>query len=94
MGPDIGIEIDYLDAYPDEIVVWATQFFDQKLALYRVSLKDGSLVDSRVIHDNTILCADCMSMEDLNGDGKKELLLYMDEKDGSGKDRRKQAFSD
>ena len=83
MGPDIGIEIDRLEAYPDEIVVWATQFFDQKLALYRVSTKDGSLVDSRIIDDTTILSAYSVSMEDLNGDGKKELLINNHEKDAT-----------
>ena len=44
-GPDIGFEIDRIEAYPNEIIVWAAQFFDQKIALYRVSTQDGSLVD-------------------------------------------------
>ena len=80
-GPDVGIEIDTFSQYRDEIVVFAAQFFDQKLALYRVSTKDGSLVDSRTIDDTTILDAYSVALVDLNGDGNKELLVNNHEKD-------------
>lgn len=43
-----------MPAYSGEIVVWAAQFFDENLAVYRVSLTDGTLVDSREIDSNTI----------------------------------------
>merc|ERR1712113_142635 len=32
-GPDVGIEIDTFSQYKDEIVVFASQFFDKKLGL-------------------------------------------------------------
>jgi len=53
-GPDVFTSIDVMAAYPNEIVVWAPQFFDETLAVYRVSTTDGSLVAKRVIDDNTI----------------------------------------
>lgn len=44
-GPDVGIEVEVdTKFYKDEVVVFATQFFDEKVALYRVSTKDGTLV--------------------------------------------------
>ena len=81
-GPDVGIEVEINTTwYRDEVVVFATQFFDQKVALYRVSTKDGSLVGSRTIDDSTILDAYSVALVDLNGDGKKELLVNNHEKD-------------
>jgi len=53
-GPDVGIEADFFAQYPNEIVVFAAQFFDQQLGLYRVSLIDGTLVDSRAIDTTTL----------------------------------------
>lgn len=79
-GPDVGIEVEF-DMYKNEIVVFAAQFFDEKLAVYRVSTKDGSLVDSRTIDDTTILSAYSVALVDLNGDGKKELLCNNHETD-------------
>jgi hypothetical protein len=81
-GPDVGIEADFLPQYPGEVVVFAAQFFDQKLGLYRVSLADGSLIDSRII-DSTTLSAYSVQMVDLNSDGKKELLMNNHEKDNT-----------
>ena len=83
MGPDTAFEIDRLDAYPHEIIVWAAQSADNKLSLYRVSTKTGFLVDSRVIDDSTILAANSVSMVDLNGDGKNELLISSQEQGSS-----------
>lgn len=79
-GPDVDIEAVMMDQYPGEIVVFAAQFFDEKLGVYRVSLKDGSLVESRII-DSTTLHAYSVQLVDLNGDGKKELLMNNHEKD-------------
>ena len=56
-GPDVGTEVHTFNQFRDEIVVFASEFFDEKVAFYRVSLKDGSLVDSRIIDDTTILNA-------------------------------------
>lgn len=41
-GPDVGIWIDETES-KNSIVVYATQFFDRKLAMYQVSTKDGTL---------------------------------------------------
>lgn len=69
-----------MDQYPNEVVVFAAQFFDEKLGVHRVSLKDGSLVESRII-DDTTLHAYSVQLVDLNGDGKKELMMNNHEKD-------------
>lgn len=64
-----------MDQYPGELVVFAAEFFNEKLSFYRVSLTDGSLVDSRIIDDSTILAAYSVALVDLNNDGKKQLLV-------------------
>ena len=51
--------------------MWASQYFDEALGVYRVSLTDGSLIDSRIIDDKEILHAYSAGLVDLNGDGKK-----------------------
>ena len=38
-------------------------------------MTDGTLVDSRIIDDSTILAAYSIALVDLNGDGNKELLV-------------------
>jgi len=60
-----------LPQYPGEVIVWASQYFDEALGVYRVSLKDGSLVDKRVVDDKEIGFAYAAELVDLNGDGKK-----------------------
>ena len=80
-GPDVGIEVDTFSEYRDEIVVFAAEFFNQKLSFYRVSTKTGELVEGRTIDDTTILDAYSVALTDLNGDGKKELLVNNHEKD-------------
>lgn len=81
-GPDVFTSIETMAAYPGEIVVWAAEFFDEQLAVYRVSLADGSLVDSRVIDSNTIKLGGSetkrtyqVTLCDLKGDGTKNELL-------------------
>ena len=78
-GPDVGIEMDTFVEYPDEVIVFAAEFFNEKLGFYRVSTKDGTLVDSRII-DDTTLHAYSVQMVDLNGDGKKQLVMNNHEK--------------
>jgi len=73
-GPDVEIEIDFFNQYPGEVVVFAAQFFDMALGVYRVSLEDGSLINSRII-DNTTLNAYSVQLKDLNGDGRKQLIM-------------------
>ena len=53
LGPDVGILIDET-AYSDSIVVYAAEFFAEKLCVYRVSTKDGSLMDSLIIDDEIL----------------------------------------
>lgn len=48
--------------------------------MHRVSTKDGTLVESRVI-DKTTLHAYSVTMVDLNGDGTKQLIVNNHEKD-------------
>jgi len=77
-GPDVGIEVvDNL--YAGELVVFAAEFFNEKVSMYRVSKLDGSLVDSRLI-DDKILSAYSVTYDDINGDGVKELMVNNHEK--------------
>ena len=64
--------------------MWASQYFDEALGVYRVSLTDGSLIDSRIIDDKEILHAYSGGLVDLNGDGKKQLLANNWEKKNNG----------
>lgn len=72
---DVSIEIQVLPEFPDEIVVFAAQFFDETLSMHRISTKDGTLVASKVIDDTNILSAYNVSMVDLNGDGSRQLMV-------------------
>jgi len=81
-GPHVHTSIETLAAYPGELIVWASEFFDERLSVYRVSLTDGTLVDSRVIDSNTIKLGGSETKRtysatpvDLNGDGNKQLLV-------------------
>lgn len=74
-GPDVGITVEEVRQYKHEVVVFAAEFFNEKLSFYRVSTKDGTLVDSRVIDDSEIMSAYSVTYTDLNGDGTKELLV-------------------
>lgn len=62
--------------------MFAAEFFNEKVSLYRVSTKDGSYVDSRLI-DDEILSAYQVTYADLNGDGIKELMVNNHETDDS-----------
>jgi hypothetical protein len=82
-GPDVGIQVIEDGPYgKHEIMVFAAEFFNEQVAFYRVSTKDGTLVDSRVI-DTEILSAYSVTYTDLNGDGEKELMVNNHEKDDS-----------
>jgi len=72
---DVSIEVVDYPAYRNEVVVFAAQFFDEKLSMHRVSTKDGSLVQSKVIDDTNILSAYNVAMVDLNNNGQKQLLV-------------------
>lgn len=79
-GPDIGIEVIEDGPYRHEIVVFAAQFFDGKVAMYRVSTTDGTLVDSRII-DADFPEAYTPVFADLNGDGQRDLMVNNHEED-------------
>ena len=69
-GPDVSVKFDELPQYPGELIIWAAQFFDETVAVYRINKKDGSLIGKRIIDDSTILSAYQAIRVDLNGDGK------------------------
>jgi hypothetical protein len=52
-GPDVGILVDQ-DSYSDSILVYAAEFFTEKVGVYRVSTKTGELITSRIIDDGAI----------------------------------------
>ena len=80
-GPDVGIKVvQDLAQYPNEIVVFGAEFFNQKLSVQRVSTVDGSLVARGVIDDTEILDAYSVDFVDLNSDGKHQLLVNNHEK--------------
>ena len=81
-GPDVGIEVLENGPYKNEIVVFAAEFFNEKVSFYRVSTLDGAFVDKRTI-DTTILSAYSVTYADLNGDGVKELMVNNHETDNS-----------
>jgi len=82
-GPDVGIEVIEDGPWKHEIVVFAAEFFNEKVAYYRVSTKTGDLVGSHIIDDGSILSAYSVTFVDLNGDGKKELMVNNHETDDS-----------
>jgi len=79
-GPDVGILIDQ-DSYNDSIIVYAAEFFTERVGAYRVSTKDGTLMDSKVIDDGAIQNAYSVTIVDLNGDGQDYLMVNNHEKD-------------
>jgi len=64
-----------MEQYPGELVLFAAEFFNEKVSMYRISLTDGTLVDSRMIDEDSILAAYSISLVDLNADGNLELLV-------------------
>ena len=78
-GPDVGIEV-VEGIWKNEIVVFAAEFFNERVSFYRVSTKDGTLVDSRIIEDGTILSAYSVTYADINGNGDMELMVNNHEK--------------
>lgn len=81
-GPDVGIQVLEDGPYKGEIIVFAAEFFNEKVSFYRVSKNGGILVDKRVI-DTEILSAYSVTYADLNGDGVKELMVNNHETDNS-----------
>lgn len=80
-GPDVGIQVlEDSEFGRDEIMVFAAEFFNEKVSFYRVSKHDGTLVDSRVI-DTEILSAYSVTFADINGDGTPELMVNNHETD-------------
>jgi len=79
-GPDVGIQVIQDSPYRHEVVVFAAEFFNENVSFYRVSTKDGSLIESRML-DDSILSAYSVTFADLNGDGVRELMVNNHEKD-------------
>jgi len=74
-GPDVGIQVIEAPQYPHEIVVFAAEFFNEKVSVHRVSTKDGTHVQSKEIDSGSILNAYSVTYTDINGDGIKELIV-------------------
>ena len=72
---DVSFQVQELPEFPDEVVIFAAQFFDKALSMHRVSKKDGSLIQSKTIDDSDIRSAYNVSMVDLNNDGNRQLLV-------------------
>ena len=73
-GPDIwftSVDLNTSDSYFE---VFTTEFFAENLSVYLISNKDPKVISSRVI-DPDIGPAYTVSLEDLNADGKQELLV-------------------
>ena len=79
-GPDVGIQVVSVPQFKNEVVVFAAEFFNQKVSFYRVSTLDGSLVASREIDATEIQSAYSVTYVDINNDGVKELLVNNHEK--------------
>ena len=75
-GPSTWMRTNVLENYPNEIIVWTAEFWNERIALYRVSTVDGSFIDSRIIDDDNFGSAYSIQMVDLNGDGKKQILAH------------------
>jgi len=75
-GPSTWTRTNVLENYPNELIVWSAEFWNERLALYRVSSVDGTLIDKRIIDDDNFGSAYSIRMVDLNGDGKKQLLAH------------------
>jgi hypothetical protein len=52
-GPDVGILIDQT-SYADSIIVYSAEFFTEKIGMYSVSTKDGTLEGTKIIDDGAI----------------------------------------
>ena len=78
-GPDVMTYVE--DIGSNELLVWAAIFFNEKVAVYKVSTASGTpgtLLNSRIFDDNDIalggvepLGAYSIMPVDLNGDGEK-----------------------
>lgn len=82
-GPDVGIKVLSLPQYKNEVVVFAAEFFNEKVSFYRVSTETGELVDYRIIDETDILSAYSVTYADINGDGVEELIVNNHETDNS-----------
>jgi hypothetical protein len=80
-GPDVGITIDR-ETYKPDLLVYAAQFFDESVNMYRVTTTGGEVVQQRVIDDTTILSAYMPTIVNLNNKmGEMQLLVNNHEKD-------------
>ena len=51
-GPDVMFIVEHgLKGYEDSFVIFASEFFNKKLAVYRVAKGSGELIASKVIDD-------------------------------------------
>lgn len=69
-GPDVAFALTTDEQFPDEVVIFAAEFFNKSLGMYRVSTIDGTFVDYRTI-DNQELAEYSVTIVDLNQNGTK-----------------------
>ena len=77
---DISFTMETSEAYPDEIILYIPSFFDEAVRMVRVSTVDGTLVANKTIDDTLIQSAYSTTLVDLNGDGKRQLMVNNHEK--------------
>lgn len=64
--------------------MWSPEFYQERISFYRIKIDGGELVDGRVIDDSKVFHAYSAKMVDLNGDGKRQLLVNNWERDDGG----------
>merc|ERR1712087_759643 len=77
---DISFTMETSEAYPNEIILYIPSFFDEAVRMVRVSTVDGTLVANKTIDDTEIQSAYSTTLVDLNGDGKRQLMVNNHEK--------------
>lgn len=72
---DVGFLLHEMEEYPDEVIIFVAHFFDEAVRMLRVSTVDGTLVQAKTIDDTEIMSAYSVTVVDLNGDGKQQLMV-------------------
>jgi len=71
-------EVHEFPEFPGELVIFSAEYYNKRLAMYRVETNTGNLVQGegswRVIDDQNIYGASSIQLVDLNNDGQKQLL--------------------
>ena len=82
-GPDVIFTVADLNTADEVFEVFAAEFFSQKLSVLTISSTNATVMGSRDI-DVELGPADCVSVVDLNADGREDLLVSNHEGDAGG----------